>query len=572
MNVAQPSKAARVVCSGAALTLFLSTAAAQPPRASPPRDQSPAAQAGTAAIRGRVFAGDTNRPLRRARIAVSAPELGSDSRNTSTDADGRYEVTGLPAGRYTLRVTRSGYLSVRYGQRRPLEPGKPLQLLDKQVLENVDFSLPRMSLITGRVTDEFNDPIEGVNVYAHRSMYLNGRRQFVPTGSSSVRTDDAGHYRLLGLAPGSYLVTASTRETWTVNRNGVQQVMGYAPTYFPGTTRASDARRVTLRLGQEAVNTDFSLVPGRAGTVSGTAFDSAGRPYSNVSVRDEVRGDNFASFGTVASATVGSDGTFTIRNVPPGEYKVQASSGRDNPNTDVAVLPIVVDGVDVDNVSLIGSAGGTVAGQVLTEEGAPPAIPRLRITVTDRTSGQPDPMVLGAFRNPGAAEVGLDGTFTINGVFGRSRLRTTLPDEWAVKAVMHDGRDIAELPIELRSGETLSGVQVIVTKRVTSLTGQLVDDKGAPLADGSVIVFAEDSAKWVEDSRFVRSSRPDQSGRWRIRGLPPGDYLAVAVDTVEDGQWNEPEYLESIRRYSQKVTLVEAGDHTVALKLVMPGS
>jgi hypothetical protein len=140
-----------------------------------------------------------------------------------------------------------------------------------------------------------------------------------------------------------------------------------------------------------------------------------------------------------------------------------------------------------------------------------------------------------------------------------------------VKAVMHDGRDIAELPIELRSGETLSGVQVIVTKRVTSLTGQLVDDKGGPLSDGSVIVFAEDSTKWVEDSRFVRSSRPDQSGRWRIRGLPPGDYLAVAVDTVEDGQWNEPEYLESIRRYGQKVTLVEAGDHTVALKLVTPG-
>jgi hypothetical protein len=288
-------------------------------------------------------------------------------------------------------------------------------------------------------------------------------------------------------------------------------------------------------------------------------------------VRDEVRGDNFASFGTVASATVGSDGTFTIRNVPPGEYKIQAAFGRDNPNHDVAVLPIVVDGVDVGNVSLIGSVGGTVTGQVLTEDGTVPAIPRLRITVTDRTSGQPDPMVVGAFRNPGSAEVGADGTFSISGVFGRSRLRAMLPDEWAVKAVMHDGRDIAELPIELGSGETLSGVHVIVTKRVTSLTGQLVDDKGAPLTDGSVIVFAADSAKWVEDSRFVRSSRPDQKGQWRIRGLPAGDYLAVAVETVEDGQWNEPEYLESIRRYGQKVTLVEAGDHTVALKLVTSG-
>ena len=522
-------------------------------------------------IRGRVFAGDTKRPLRRARIIVSAPELGADGRNTSTDADGRYEIADLPAGRYTLRVSRSGYLTLRYGQRRPLEPGKPLQLLDKQVVENVDFALPRMSVINGRITDEFNDRIEGVSVYALRSMYFNGRRQLVPTGSGGMRTDDTGQFRLLGLAPGVYFVTASTRETWTVNRNGVKQVMGYAPTYFPGTTRVADARRVTLRLGEESGNIDFSLVAGRAATLSGTAFDSHGRPYSNVGVREEVRGDAFASFGTIASAIVASDGTFTIRNVPPGEFTLEAVSRRDSAEPDAALLTVVVDGVDIDNLSLTGSAGGTVVGQVITEDGAAPALPRLRISVTERTSGQPDPALLGAFRNPGSADVNADGTFTIKGVFGRSRLRLTLPDGWALKAVLHDGRDIAELPIELRSGETLSGVQVIVTKRMTSVTGQLVDEKGSPLTDGTVVVFAADSSRWAEDSRFVRSVRPDQQGQWRIRGLPPGEYLAVAVESIEDGQWNEPEYLESIRRFGQKVTLVEAGEQTVALKLVTAG-
>ena len=72
-----------------------------------------------------------------------------------------------------LQVTRSGYLPLRYGQRRPLEQGKPLNLLDKQLADNIDFFLPRMSLITGRVTDELGDPIEGVTVYAMRSMYYN---------------------------------------------------------------------------------------------------------------------------------------------------------------------------------------------------------------------------------------------------------------------------------------------------------------------------------------------------------------------------------------------------------------
>ena len=83
-------------------------------------------------------------------------------------------------------------------------------------------------------------------------------------------------------------------------------------------------------------------------------------------------------------------------------------------------------------------------------------------------------------------------------------------------------------------------------------------------------MFANDADKWAEDSRFVRSARPDQEGKYQIRGLPPGDYLAVAIDYVEEGMWNDPEYLESIRRHGQRLTLGESGTQSVALKLVMP--
>ena len=276
----------------------------------PPRDRPRArAQIGTAAIRGRIFAGDTGRPLRRARINVSAPELGDEGRTVSTDADGRYEVTDLPAGRYDLRASRSGYLSLSYGQRRPLERAKPLQLRDGQALDNVDFSLPRMGLITGRVTDEYGDSIEGVNVQGLRLMFFNGRRQYVPAGGGiRARTDDAGEYRLLGLPPGSYLVSASTRETWTVNHDGVKEVMGYAPTYAPATTRQADARRVTVALGREARNTDVALQPGRAVRITGRAVDSHGRPFARVEVSAEVRGASFYSIGLVASGSIAAAG------------------------------------------------------------------------------------------------------------------------------------------------------------------------------------------------------------------------------------------------------------------------
>jgi len=108
---------------------------------------------------------------------------------------------------------------------------------------------------------------------------------------------------------------------------------------------------------------------------------------------------------------------------------------------------------------------------------------------------------------------------------------------------------------------------VIVTDRVTSVIGQLTGSNGAPLVDGTIIVYSSDAEKWVEDSRFVRATRPDQQGLFRISGLPPGDYLIAAIDYVQDGQWNDPEYLESLRRDSQRLTLSEGASQSIALKM-----
>src|SRR6266481_3467478 len=209
-----------------------SIAAAQPPGAQgpprgqgmPPRDRA-TVQLGTAVIRGRVLGADTGRPLRRARITATAPELGGEPRTASTGMDGRYEITDLPAGRYALRVVRSGYLPLSYGQRRPLEQGKPLQVLDKQALDTIDFALPRASIIKGQIIDELSEPVADVPVFALRAMYWQGRRRTIPVGPPS-RTDEAGEFRLVGLAPGTYYVMANLRETWTVSENGVQKTMG----------------------------------------------------------------------------------------------------------------------------------------------------------------------------------------------------------------------------------------------------------------------------------------------------------------------------------------------------------
>ena len=113
----------------------------------PPRDGAGAlAPTGTGRIRGRVVASDNGNPLRRAQVRVSAPEL-RVNRAATTDAEGRYEVANLPQGRYSITVSRNGYVSLQFGQQRPFEPGRPLDLADGQVAEKIDFALPRGPMI-----------------------------------------------------------------------------------------------------------------------------------------------------------------------------------------------------------------------------------------------------------------------------------------------------------------------------------------------------------------------------------------------------------------------------------------
>ena len=550
------------------LGLTVSASAQVTPQA---RDTSATPSKGTGVIQGKVTTAD-GRPLRRARVNLATAGLGAEGRRAvSTGLDGSYSFKDLPQGRFRLTVTRGGYLPLEYGQRRPGEQGRPLQLLAGQKLDKVDFALPRMSGIAGRVTDESGEPIEGVSVYAARSLFYDGRRRLVPVSSLSVQTDDEGEYRIHRLPPGVYQVVATTKETWTAVQNGVDVVLGYVPTYFPGVPSPADARRVTVGVGEHARAIDFSLVPGRAVKVSGVATDSQGRPFTRVSLSEEVRGLGGASFRGGPNVTVGADGTFTALSVPPGEYTLSASrSGPTEGEPEVALMYLTVEGHDIENIVLTGSTGGTVTGRIVSEDGTLPKISSIFVNVYEQYRSQPPPVLLGAFRAGEGARVKEDGSFTAEHVFGRARVVVTLPDGWMLKRVQHEGRDITDKIIELQSGERLNGVEVVITNRVTELSGNVTDAKGAPVGEATLLVYPADADSWFEHSRSIRLTRPDQQGRWQLKGLPAGDYLAVALEYIEDVAWQDPEFLESMRRYAEKFTVQEGGTHTLPLKLTVP--
>src|SRR5437868_7081230 len=184
--------------------------ATQPRSQQPARDTpaQPAAPAPTGRITGRVVAADSGRPVKRARVFVTAAEV-PGGRGMLTDDSGVFDLTELPAGRYTLTVSKSGFVSLSYGQRRPLQAGTPLQLADGQQLKGIEFQLPRGSVISGRVLDEDGDAMPAVNVRVMRYQYLQGERRLTPAGNG--QTDDKGQYRVWGLMPGEYYVNAIAR-------------------------------------------------------------------------------------------------------------------------------------------------------------------------------------------------------------------------------------------------------------------------------------------------------------------------------------------------------------------------
>jgi len=282
----------------------------------PPRDTPPKTGKGT--LRGHVVAADNGRPLRRAQVRLTSQEL-RENRLATTDADGGYTIKDLPAGRYMLTASKGGYIQLSYGQQRPFEAGKPVDLLDGQTIEKVDFALPLGGVITGRILDEFGDPVTDAQVMPMRSQFAGGRRQFVPIGRPSM-TNDIGEFRLFALSPGQYYVTATLltlggAPASTDDRNG------YAPTYYPGTANQAEAQRITVGLGQTITDLNMILVPTRTARVSGTAVDSAGKPSAGSSVMLAQRSGQgmMVSLG----AQVRPDGSFELSGLAPGEYTLQ---------------------------------------------------------------------------------------------------------------------------------------------------------------------------------------------------------------------------------------------------------
>ena len=409
---------------------------------------------------------------------------------------------------------------------RPNGQGKRIDLTEGQQLDRFNLTLVPSSAIEGRTLDEFGDPAPGVTMMLTQLMQAAGRSRLMPVNSRltipTAVTDDRGVFRLAGLAPGDYYLLALSgpfgMQGTAMLSTAADTRAGFAPTYFPGTANAVDAKPVHLAIGKDATGLTIGLVPSRLFTVSGRVTDSTGgSPAGSLQMLQTQGGDVRAIIP--ANTAVGANGSFVYRNVPQGSYVLQARSPKG-----FGMLLLTVGDRDVTDAAITLLPPRTARGRITFDGGTPPAKDAVQIAVrpVDFVSGP-----VGGNALP-RVKINDDWTFELPGLQSVGVVFGMAAPNWQLRRAMVAGEDITDKAYDFRARD-ITDLEIVLSDQWATVQATVVDLKGAPAADCTVVVFSQDAAKWTFPSRYIQVGRTNQQGVFRSGLLPGGAYLAVAV-------------------------------------------
>jgi hypothetical protein len=260
-----------------------------------------------------------------------------------TDHNGFYIIRGLPGGA-SYRVGANAYplpFLDQYWQNTPdRNQATPVAVTANTTSEQIDFALAPGHLIGGTVKTGDGTAIPNVRVDVRT---LDGRT--VTSGTS----DSAGHYQVR-VAAGQYRLVPYTGNT------------DYAPT----TVDVS-----VVDVDQPSV--DLTLPPGAA--ISGHVYEDASSTIPVPNVLIQVF--DFATNQSMGSATTSSDGSYRVRGLASGSYKVQLEPDVRNfvrmyyPDTPFTASPLPVTApAGAENINFHVLVGNEIHGFVFYDKNA----------------------------------------------------------------------------------------------------------------------------------------------------------------------------------------------------------
>ena len=399
--------------------------------------------------------------------------------------------------------------------------------------------------------------------------------------------------------------------------------VAYAPTYYPGTPDVAGATVVTLGPNEERLGIDFATTMVPVASISGRVLGPDGVPPKNANVTLQLAQTSSTSvidqlmggFGLgTPGLRVGTDGRLSGSGITPGRYRliVRGAPGggaadRAAPSLNIpgaagaaAMLggmmagvtgatlwsseDLDIDGRDIEGLEIRLQPGLTVSGTIQFEGDDPQApADAARVIVTMNPASREAKSALETLAGMFQSTMGggkKDGTFVVAGMVPDTYratfsppgamsplLGSSNPGGWVLKSAMLNGKDLADVPFEVRAGDDIKGVVVTFTKVVTRISGKVQDATGRPVSGFPIVVFPTDRALWSPGSRRILSAKPASDGTYKVSGLPAGEYYLCALTDLDPNDLYDSAFLDQLVAGSFKITLSDGEKKVQDLRL-----
>jgi hypothetical protein len=422
----------------------------------------------------------------------------------TTQYDGSYTITGLPAGTYKVAIDPIGsqYATQFYPGASNHDMAELLTVTTGNT-PNINFSLGIGGKISGTIRDAVSHltlPGLWVSIYHART----GENV-----SLRAQTDANGQYTTAGLPPGYYRIYVSGTGD-------------YISTNYNNAFLSSAATPVAVTVGNTTTNKDIDLTSG-AGTITGYVRDAGSQPVAGMIVAA------LNHLEQVKSTTTAYDGSYSIAGLPPDNaYTVLIEPSNkdyatvyypDAHTQETAALISIAAGQTRSGIDFTVYAGGSVSGVVTSSPGGQP-LSGMRVKALDPTTGN-------AVVN--SVNTQYDGSYTLTGLpAGTYKIRvnaSTVDRDNQYVAQYYDNvvqRDLAT-SVSVTAGQTTTGINFSLPLggKISGVVRSAAN--GDPVS--SLIVQAYDPST---GSMVAAGATTIYDGSYVLTGLPAGSY-AVRV-------------------------------------------
>lgn len=472
-------------------------------------------------VAGTVSDALTERPIAGAMVRLRGiRSAAGQSASANTNAEGVFSVEGISPGEYLVSASRSGYVNPR-----GISFTWPRQVVVVGAGERIDDLKIRLApgaIISGRITDGAGKPLRGVAVQAMKRSYRQGHNELAD--ATSVSTNEAGEYRMADLTRGEYYLRASYSHPPARKKEKSDEA--YVPLYYPGTGDPARSVALTVREGEQLAGIDMHIAPVRTFHVKGRVLDGRTALPAKGS-RVTLVGDQGKLTFSPDQPAVGATGSFEFGSIPPGSYLLAAEQPATSPHAKTlsARVTVQVSDLNVEDVEAVLSPGAEISGRVRAEGKTAVDLTRMSVELEPR-----DPLAAALMPEAPNASVSADGTFLLHqvpeGSYGLNIF--SVPPGFYLTA---NGADMFEAGITVNRGSSPAALDLILSPALGRIDGTVSGGDESPRA-GVPVLLVPGGVRRTQ-RMYYRRAMTDQSGRFALQKVAPGDYRLLAGGGME---------------------------------------